>query len=170
MLEGMRIISCKFISGLPAVIGQLGLYNDCISLVSGGATGDLIIANNSFEQFTGTAIKGRQSGGAYAHIIITGNQIQPIQGGQIGIDLNGSFNGVLLANNWGYTGFSPQPFITLTGCSNVINTGNAALGYSAVFVQSGCTFAPITGGVPSGGTTGQSLKKVSNANYDVQWA
>jgi hypothetical protein len=76
---------------------------------------------------------------------------------------------VILTGNWGLTGSSPQPFITLTGCGNVVVVGNSAVGYSAILTTSGCTFATPIGSVPAGGTTGQSLKKLSNSDYDVGW-
>ena len=63
--------------------------------------------------------------------------------------------------------------ITLTG-GPITTTGTVTLGgtLSGVVLSTQTTGdLPVTrGGVPTGGTTGQALVKVSGADYDVAWA
>jgi Pectate lyase superfamily protein len=169
MLEGMKVINCKFNAGLG------GLYGNMIEVNAQGATGDLFVTACGFENFTGTAIKGRNTSGApYYNTLITGCQIGPITGGQIGIDFSGDFRDLVLNGNWGFSGGSPQPFITLTGVGNIALTGNAAMGYSSVIsIGAGCSFAeaPVYIGIDARlvSITGGAKLQVRNPSTGV-WA
>ena len=68
----------------------------------------------------------------------------------------------------GYTGSAGAGY---TGSAGTGYTGSAGTGYTG---SAGTGYTGSTGtvgiGVPTGGTTGQSLVKASNANYDTTWS
>lgn len=170
---GPKIVNCKVNAlTLPLFINGLD-----IELTAGVTTADLLISNCSFEGYSGSGIKGApQAGGSVWYgIVLTGNQFA---GGATGnpdaINFAGAsagdFNGLTINGNLAFTLVgSSNPMISLSNCSNVVLSGNSQQGFSAVAsIGSGVTFA-LSSAVPPGGTTGQSLKKLSNADYDVAW-
>ena len=173
---GTKIVNTKF--NMMAFMAFP--WVNCIDLAipTGVATSDLLVSNCSIESFTGSGIKGTTDAATsvYWNILITGNQFYPaIDGSPLAINLvattAGDFNGVIITGNWANAN-SDQPMIKLTNAHNVLLNGNAHNGgFSATIeIGSGVTFADTIGSVPAGGTTGQSLKKLSNADYDVGWA
>ncbi len=118
---GGKIVNCKWNSTLysPTASGfKYSFYAD----MSGGATSDLQITNCSFENFTAAAIyMNNTSGGLVSNIIITGNEIAPVNPtGQSAIFIN-NYNNVILHSNTGrnYVGTIAAPFYTVTNCNGV---------------------------------------------------
>lgn len=170
---GPKIINCK--------INSLGaapfIFTNGIDLALGNsiATGDLLIANCSIENYSGTGIKGTTgTSSTWNNTLITGNQLLGVGGSAYGISYAGTtagdFNGLILTGNFGRTGSSSNPFISISNTSEVILAGNGHVGFSTLAsFGAGVTFSRSQT-IPSGGTTGQSLKKLSNDDYDVGWA
>lgn len=169
---GVKIVNTKIntISNSAFAAGiDLAVGNSVITV-------DMLVANCSIEGFSGYGIKCTSGTSAqWSSIVITGNQISPyVAGNPRGIYFNGTtatdFNGVLITGNHGLAlPTSTSPFISLANCSNVSIAGNNHVGYGALItINAGVTFAR-SASVPPGGTTGQSLKKLSNADYDVGW-
>lgn len=148
-----------------------------LAVATGVTTSDLLVSNCSIENYSGFGIKGTSGSptSIYYNIVIAGNQLASYDGGSAyAINLSpttaGDFKGVSIVGNVGNSSGSSSPMILLSNCHEVSIIGNAQYGYSALLtVGSGVTFAN-SATIPAGGTTGQSLKKLSNANYDVGWA
>jgi hypothetical protein len=168
---GVKIINTKINSGGGFVNGI------DLAVTAGIATVDLLIANCSIEGFTGVGIKGTLGAGAsWREILLTGNQLAGFGATPYGINFDGTggsayaFSHLMLTGNFGLAvAGSSNPFIRLASCLNSAVVGNAHSGFSDLFgTGTGVTFA-LSAVIPPGGTTGQSLKKASNANYDVAW-
>lgn len=169
---GVKIVNTK-INGMTNAA-----MTNCIDLAVAASviTVDLLVSNCSLESFSAYGIKCRIGAGAvWKSILITGNQISPfVSGNPRGISIDGAggggIDGVMLTGNHGLaTPSSTNSFIDLANVTNVSIIGNNQIGYGALItVGSGVTFAR-SAAIPTGGTTGQSLKKLSNADYDVGW-
>jgi hypothetical protein len=169
---GVKIVNTKI-----NVIDTATLQNG-IDLAVGDSviTVDLLVSNCSIEGFTAAGIKATSGSSAqWSCILITGNQISPwVSGNPRGIYFNGTTSNDLydisIVGNVGLASpASTSSFIDLTNCSNVVISGNVQRGYGALAtIGAGVTFAR-SAVVPRGGTTGQSLKKLSNADYDIAW-
>lgn len=160
---GPKIINSKFIQFANGID---------VSATAGISTSDLLICNNSIESCSASAISVALGLGAtWDNIVITGNQFLAA-GNSYGIKVNGSggtLAGLVISGNEGASGGSSNPFISVTNASAVCIMGGSQFGYSAFYTPgSGVTYAR-SAVVPPGGTTGQSLKKSSNADYDVAW-
>lgn len=139
-------------------------------------TSDLLIANCSIEGFSGVGIKGRTTAtnSKWGNIVFTGNQFLAMGGTAYGINLSATtgndFYGLVVNGNYGRGGNSSSPFIHLVNCTDVVLSANGQSNFGALATfGSGVVFARSQV-IPNGGTTGQSLKKLSNDDYDVGWA
>jgi hypothetical protein len=166
---GIKIVNTKIV----------GVCVNGIDLAVGNnvGTSDLLISNCSIESFTGAGIKGRTgaTSSLWGNIIITGNQFLGASGTCSAIDFSGTnvndFTGVVIVGNFAAEASSSSPMISLVNCSKVVLAGNSGYTFASIIsIGSGVTFATRSQTIPSGGTTGQSLKKLSNADYDVGWA
>lgn len=172
---GIKIANTKINS--MAVMAYPWVNGIDLAVASNVATSDLIVTGCSIENFSAIGIKGTTgvASSFWGNIVITGNQISPIiANNQYAINLTattaGDFNGVSIVGNLATISSSANPAIYLEKCSNVAMAGNMHAGFSdAVVIGASVTFAR-SATIPPGGTTGQSLKKLSNANYDVGWA
>lgn len=118
---GLKITNCKFNS-------YLGLLNNCIEQSfpsSSYQTTDLLISNNSFENFQGTAIKVTVgTGGKFGNVVIGNNQIAGILG-------NGS--AITMTNSGGTFSHITISGVAITDCSNGITlTGVNDIHMSAI--------------------------------------
>lgn len=167
---GIKIINTK-INGVPSWVNGIDL-----AVADNIVTSDLLVSNCSIESYTGSGIKGTTgaTNSKWGNILITGNQFLGVGGAAYGINMSATtaadFYGLVINGNYGRIGSSSNPFIGVANASDVVLTGNGQSGFSSlVTFGSGVVFARSQA-VPSGGTTGQSLKKLSNADYDVGWA
>lgn len=170
---GIKIINTKINSGSYPNCWVNGID---LAVASGVTTVDLLVCNCSIENYSGVGIKGTTASGSFwGWILLTGNEFLP-NGSTSANAINfnatnaGEFRGMVITGNFASTAGGVAPMISLTNTTDVCVTGNAQYGFSDVItVGAGVTFTK-SATVPPGGTTGQSLKKLSNANYDVGWA
>jgi len=171
---GVKIINCKIVAS-PDSSFVHGISLDSADSI---LTVDLLISNCSIESVSSKSISlttGTSS--SWGSIVITGNQISPyvVSGDPYGIYISGTgatdLSRISITGNLFYANHaSANPAISLTNCAEVVITGNQQSGFSDLLViGSGVTFA-LSATIPAGGTTGQSLKKASDDNYDVEWA
>jgi hypothetical protein len=169
---GVKIVNTKINSLTGHLVNGIDL-----AVGANIVTVDLLIANCSIENYSGIGIKGttNATNSKWSNILITGCQFAPtpVSGSEYAINLTattaGDFTGVCITGCYGITATSSNPMVFLQKCSNVSFVGNAGVGFNAVLtIGTNVTFA-TTAAIPPGGTTGQSLKKLSNANYDMGW-
>lgn len=170
---GTKIVNTKINTFLVANLWQNGID---LAVADDVVTSDLLVSNCSIEGYSGTGIKGTTSAtnSKYGNIILTGNQFLAFGGTPYGINFSATtandFWGIVINGNYGRVGSSSNPFIRLANCTDVILSANGQATFSALATfGAGVAFARSQV-IPNGGTTGQSLKKLSNDDYDVGWA
>lgn len=178
-LSGGRGLSIKALSGVREmvieIINELGILSGIGG--SGNITGATTLAGLSDVEFssltdgqflkyngtTGKWYNATSSGGAVAWADITGDQTDVNVGG--------------FTNDAGYiTSAALSPYATIASLASVAFSGayadltGAPTNVSAFTNDAGYLVAADVHNVPAGGTTGQVLAKVSNTDYDLEWA
>lgn len=169
---GVKIVNTKINTFLVANSWQNGID---LAVADNVVTSDLLVSNCSIEGYSGIGIKGTTSAtnSKWGNIILSGNQFLAFGGTPYGINFSATtandFWGIVINGNYGRVGSSSNPFIRLANCTDVILSANGQATFSALATfGAGVAFARSQV-IPNGGTTGQSLKKLSNADYDVGW-
>ena len=171
---GPKFVNCKI--NIPS-FSYLWTNGIDLAVANGVNTSDLLVSNCSIEGFSYAGIKGTTgTSSLWRNSVITGNQFQAFgSANPYAIKLAGTSPGDF--NGWCITGnfaenvgtVSSHAMIDLSNCSNMAVTGNGQLNFSDLInIGTGVTFAR-SASIPPGGTAGQVLKKLSNADYDVAW-
>ena len=168
---GIKIVNLKVNAQIGALINGIEL-----AVPDNVQTVDLLVANCSIENYTGAGIKGTTgaTNSKWGNLLFTALQFAPsVSGSEYAIHLSpttaGDFTGVCIANCYAITGTSSNPMVFLQNCHNISFVGCGGAGFNDLLsLGTGNTFAR-SAIVPPGGTTGQSLKKASNNNFDVVW-
>lgn len=123
---GMKVVNCNFENDILSP-GQV----NCIQFALTGSTVDALIANNSFENYTGAGVLLGTSGGTFADVVIAGNQFSPYTSTGTGVTQRNAVGPVTIVGNTfrGNTGSTDTaiaiygaPQVTIKGNSFVTNT------------------------------------------------
>jgi hypothetical protein len=167
---GTKIVNCKIVANSNDALWVNGID---LAVGAGITTVDLLISNCSLEGYSNSGIKATTgAGGFWINHVITGNQFAGAVGcyGIYFDGSSGSIGNIHITGNCGYVSSSINPFIYVANVTGVAISGNAHSGFSNLLDIGASVTWLRSATIPIGGTTGQSLKKLSNANYDVGWA